>query len=108
MMMGMDEVTGRMISGEDYARQCIRRLMKTLKRSMVMYRELGPDLQPYLGAPMTDVWLLSLSSELIDSTERLLPELKVLVVNPVVDDGQLSVEVSVEWQDTIFTVSDTV
>jgi phage baseplate assembly protein W len=108
MMMGMDEATGLMISGEEYARQCIRRLMKTLKRSMVMYRELGPDLQPYLAAPMTDVWLLSLSSELIDSVERLMPELKVLVVNPSVEDGQLSAEVSVQWQDTVFTVSDTV
>jgi hypothetical protein len=82
--------------------------MKTLKRSMVMYRELGPDLQPYLAAPMTDVWLLSLSSELIDSAEKILPELKVLVVNPQVQDGQLAAEVSIEWQNTVFTVSDAI
>jgi phage baseplate assembly protein W len=104
--MGMDEITGRMIDGEKYARQCIRRLMKTFKRTMVMNRELGPDLQPYLAAPMTDLWLLGLSSEFIDSAERLLPDLKVLIMNPIAADGQLTAEVSVQWQDVVFTVSD--
>ncbi|HYX38458.1 MAG: hypothetical protein M3Q07_27625 [Pseudobdellovibrionaceae bacterium] len=105
-MMGMDEKSGLMISGEEYARQCIRRLMKTLKRSMIMYRELGPDFQPYLAAPMTDVWMLSLSGELIDSAESLLPELKVLIVNSSVEDGSLTTTVSVQWQESVFTVSD--
>lgn len=106
MMMGMNETTGLMISGEGYASQCMRRLMKTLKRTMIMYRELGPDIQPYLAAPINDVWMLSLTSELIDSTEKLLPDLKVLTVNPAIDDGRLTMTVLLQWQDSVFTVSD--
>jgi phage baseplate assembly protein W len=104
--MGMDEVTGRILGGEDYVRQCVRRSLRTLRLSMIMHREIGSDLQPYLALPTTDIWMLSLTGELTQSIETLLPMVKVTRVDAVADDdGQLQTSVSVKWQEQVFSVS---
>lgn len=104
-MIGMDEITGKVIEGEDYVRQCVRRLLRTLKRSMIMHREVGPDLQPYLALPTTDIWMLSLTGEVIQGIESMLPEVKVASVNATADDGQFQTTVSIKWGESVFIVS---
>ncbi len=104
-MIGMDEITGKVIEGEEYVRQCVRRILKILKRSMIMHREVGSDLQPYLALPTTDIWMLSLTGEVIQSIEKMLPEVKVASVETTAEDGQFQTSVSIKWGESVFIVS---
>jgi phage baseplate assembly protein W len=102
---GTNEFTGKVISGEAYVRQCVRRILKLPKYSMLMHREVGPDIQPYIAASTTDVWMLSLTAEIVQGIESLIPNVKVVAVSSIPSDGQLNTSVSVQWQQSVFSVN---
>ncbi|MDQ3232823.1 MAG: hypothetical protein M3Q07_13480 [Pseudobdellovibrionaceae bacterium] len=104
-MTGTDEITGKVIGGERYVRQRVRRILKSPKYSMLMHREVGPDVQPYIAASTTDVWMLSLTAEIVQGIESLLPKVKVVAVNSAPSDGQLNTSVSIQWQQSVFSVN---
>ncbi|MDQ3233039.1 MAG: hypothetical protein M3Q07_14575 [Pseudobdellovibrionaceae bacterium] len=104
-MTGTDEITGKVTTGEAYVRQCVRRILKLPKYSMLMYREVGPDVQPYIAASTTDVWMLSLTAEIVQGIESLLTKVKVVAVSSAPSDGQLNTSVSIQWQHSVFSVN---
>ncbi len=103
-MMGMDEITGQVLEGKGYVRQCVRRILKMFKGSFLMHREIGSDTRPYLALPTTDIWMLGLTGEITQSIETLLPAVRITAVEADASDGNLRTSVSVEWQESAFKV----
>lgn len=72
-MMGMDEITGKLIRGEPWLRQAVRRAVRTIKGSRTMVRWYGTNHLRHLGREMTKASILELTSDLSDSIERTIP-----------------------------------
>ncbi len=69
----MDEVTGRLIEGEAWIRQSVRRAVRTAKGSRPMLRWYGTKHLKYLDQPITQGAVLELTSDLAESIEKTVP-----------------------------------
>jgi phage baseplate assembly protein W len=72
-MIGMDEITGKLISGEAWIRQAVRRAIKTQKGSRPMLRWYGVNHLKYLARQITAGSVLDLTADLSDSIEATIP-----------------------------------
>jgi phage baseplate assembly protein W len=79
-MIGMDEVTGRAISGEAWIRQAVTRAIKTLKGSRPMLRWYGVNHLKYLARQITAGSVLDLTADLSDSIEATIPGARLQTV----------------------------
>lgn len=103
-MIGIDERTGKLISGEKYLHQSLRRVLKTFKGSMRMHRWFGTNLRPYLAKAMTEQWLLDLTSEAVQSIERSIPGVNVEAVQVEQDGDGAKLVVNVVWKSKPYQV----
>jgi phage baseplate assembly protein W len=79
-MMGMDERTGKLISGEAWIRQAVRRAIKTGKGSRPMLRWYGVNHLKYLARQITAGSVLDLTADLSDSIEATIPGARLRTV----------------------------
>ncbi len=75
-MNGMDEKSGKFISGMPYLKQSVRRIIRRPKKSLVMHPKFGTTLPEFVGENITDQELVDLTSDITDSLEEGIPELK--------------------------------
>ncbi len=71
--MGMDERTGKLIEGEAWIRQAVRRALGIQKGSRPMLRWYGVNHLKYLDQPITAGSVLDLTADLSDSIEATIP-----------------------------------
>ncbi len=71
--MGMDELTGKLIEGDAWIRQAVRRAIRTQKGSRPMLRWYGVNHLKYLDQPITAGSVLDLTADLSDSIEASIP-----------------------------------
>ena len=83
-MMGMDEQIGKLIEGEAWLRQAVRRAVRTPKRSKVMVRWFGTSYMKHLASPITESSVLDLTGEIADSIER---SIEGVTANSIVDQA---------------------
>jgi phage baseplate assembly protein W len=79
-MIGMDERTGKLISGEAWIRQAVRRAIKTRKGSRPMLRWYGVNHLKYLARQITAGSVLDLTADLSDSIEATIPGARLQTV----------------------------
>jgi phage baseplate assembly protein W len=79
-MIGMDEVTGKLITGELWLRQAVRRAAKIPKASKPMVRWYGTNILKHIDAPMTNASILELTGDLAESIERTIPDARLATV----------------------------
>jgi phage baseplate assembly protein W len=72
-MIGMDELTGKLIEGDPWIRQAVRRAIRTQKGSRPMLRWYGVNHLKYLDQPITAGSVLDLTADLSDSIEATIP-----------------------------------
>jgi phage baseplate assembly protein W len=94
-MMGMDEVTGKAISGEAWLRQAVRRAVKTRKGSRAMVRWYGTNHLLYLDRPITQTAVLELTGDLSESIEKTIPNSKLDTVLDQRNGEELLVAMSI-------------
>ncbi len=72
-MKGLDERTGKIIEGEAWIRQAVRRAVKIQKGSRPMLRWYGVDHLKFLDRAITAGSVLDLTADLADSVEATIP-----------------------------------
>lgn len=76
-MMGMDELTGKLIDGEAWIRQGVRRALRTPKGSRPMVRWYGTNHLKYLDQPISQALVLDLTADLADSIEKTISDARL-------------------------------
>ncbi len=71
--MGMDERSGKLIEGEAWIQQAVRRALGIQKGSRPMLRWYGVNHPKYLDQPITAGSVLDLTADLSDSIEASIP-----------------------------------
>jgi phage baseplate assembly protein W len=79
-MMGMDERTGKLIDGDAWIQQAVRRAISIQKGSRPMLRWYGVNHLKYLGQPITAGSVLDLAADLADSVEVTIPGARLRAV----------------------------
>lgn len=103
-MMGMDQKTGKLLVGLPYVQQCIRRIIRTQKGAIPMMRWFGLDLMQYVDKSITSEWLLNLTADIRDGIQRAIPSVRLVSVEPSVDEARVKLKVRIVWQDSLVEV----
>ncbi len=103
-MMGMDEKTGKLLVGLPFVEQSIRRILRTQKGMIPMMRWFGLDLMNYVDKSITSEWLLNLTSDIRDSIQRAIPTVRLVSVEPSVNEATITLKVRIIWQDSLVEV----
>ena len=103
-MMGMDQKTGKLLVGLPYVQQCIRRIIRTQKGSIPMMRWFGLDLVQYVDKSITSEWLLNLTADIRDGIQRAIPSVRLVSVEPSVDEARVKLKVCIVWQESLVEV----
>ncbi|MDQ3234233.1 MAG: hypothetical protein M3Q07_20695 [Pseudobdellovibrionaceae bacterium] len=98
-MMGMDEVTGKLISGEAWLKQAIRRAVRTPKSSRIMTRWYGTNHLKHIAREITNASLLELTSDLSESIERTIPGSKLDTVMDPKNGTEILISLSIGSQN---------
>lgn len=111
MISGMCERTGRHISGEDYLRQCFKRVLFTSKETLLNHRGFGSDIAELLAEPLNRTTLTDLCSESAQALEEWVAGLKVNSVSVSMNDAKdgsvcLSIDFKFNHQNIRITVDD--
>ncbi|HYX35774.1 MAG TPA: hypothetical protein VE954_21970 [Oligoflexus sp.] len=94
-MIGMDEVTGKAITGESWLRQAVRRAVLTPKGSRPMLRWYGTNHLLYLDRPITQTMVLELTGDLSESIENTIKGAKIDTVFDQRNGEELLVAMSI-------------
>jgi phage baseplate assembly protein W len=103
-MMGMDQRTGKLLVGLPFVEQSIRRILRTQKGAIPMMRWFGLDLMQYVDKSITSEWLLNLTADIRDSILRAIPLVRLVSVEPSVDEARVRLKVRIVWQDSLVEV----
>jgi uncharacterized protein len=103
-MMGMDEKTGKLLIGLPFVQQSIRRIIRTQKGTVSSMRWFGLDLMQYIDKSITSEWLLNLTADIRDSIERALPSVRLVSVEPSVEEARITLKVRAIWRDSLVEV----
>lgn len=102
MIRGMCELTGKEIRGEDYLRQCLKRILFTAKETMRNYRDFGSDIPDILGSPRSAQTILNLCSEGAQALEKWIPGFEIINVSldPLApESGVITMSVTYKYND---------
>ncbi len=94
-MMGMDERTGKLIQGEKWLRQAVRRAVRTSRGTKVMTRWFGSSYLRQLASPITEASVLDLTGEISETIERSIAGVSVETVVDQVVESEMQVSVRV-------------
>ncbi len=93
----MDEKSGKLIRGDAWIRQAVRRAIRIQKGSRRMLRWYGVNHLKYLGEPITAGSVLDLTADLSDSIEATIPGARLNSAVIRQEDGQ-KIRVSLELE----------
>ena len=100
MIRGMCELTGKELTGEDYLRQCLKRVLFTARETMRNYRDFGSDIPEILGSPRSGQTILNLCSEGAQALEKWITGLKIKNVwfdGSAPDNGVITMSVTYKY-----------
>jgi len=102
MIRGMCELTGKELTGEDYLRQCFKRVLFTARETVSNYRGFGSNISEILGNPQTMQTILDLCSEGAQALEKWIVGLKIKGVSlngSESEKGTISMTVTCRFND---------
>ena len=102
MIRGMCELTGKELKGEDYLRQCLKRVLFTARETMRNYRDFGSDIPDILGSPRSAQTILNLCSEGAQALEKWITGLKInnVRLDPLApESGVITMSVTYQYND---------
>ena len=77
-MQGMDENTGKHLSGEEHLRQSIKRIIMTPLGTHPLQREFGSRVPYLVDQPMTDETALQVNTAIIEALYKFEPRIETL------------------------------
>ena len=103
MAIGMDQHTGRKLSGLEELKQRINRLFKTRKGALLLRREWGSNMPDLIDAKVTDDFRLDIYAEsaatLADPANEIYDEFKLhrTVLSGDLENGEVAVDLEGEY-----------